>query len=279
MNHLHTQTDTKKFSIIHVPLMSFFSEALYRDVGLHWKGTGFAYLLLLLAVCWITPMVGIHVAFSDFAANDAPPVIEQVPRITITDGEVSIDEPQPYYIKEPESGSVLAIIDTTGTVVSLQDANTVCVLTKTRLIARKSEFETRTFDLSQVENFVLDSNRIMGWLDTTRRLLVVIMYPFALFGSYVYRIIQALIYALVGLLFAKWCNTALSYQALIRLAVVAVTPAIIISTVLSAAHVRLPYAGLFYLAVALGYLFYGVRACSYTPVTPQDIHFPHQTEF
>jgi hypothetical protein len=31
----------KKFSIIHLPLMSFFSEALYRDVGLHWKGTGF----------------------------------------------------------------------------------------------------------------------------------------------------------------------------------------------------------------------------------------------
>jgi hypothetical protein len=157
--------------------------------------------------------------------------------------------------------------------------NTVCVLTRTKLIGRKSEFETRTFDLSQVEDFVLDSDRMTGWLETVRKLLVAVVYPFALFGSYVYRIIQALIYAVVGLLFAKLCNTSLSYSALLRLAVVAVTPAIIISTVLGAAQVRLPYLWLFYLAVTLGYLFYGVKACSYTPVTPPDIRFPQQTEF
>jgi hypothetical protein len=268
----------KKFSIIHVPAMSFFSEALYRDVGLHWKGTGFAYLLLLLAVCWIPAMIQIHTGFSQFITNDAPPVINQVPQITITNGEVSIEEPQPYYIKAPDSNQVLAIIDTTGTITSLEDESTMCLVTKTEVITRKSDVQTQTFDLSEVEDFVLDSNLIMGWLRTAGKFAVVIIYPFALFGSYAYRIIQALIYAAIGLLFAKWCNTTLSYTALLRLAVVAVTPCIIISTVLGIADVNLPwYASLFYLVVALGYLFFGVKACSQQPVTQQDMQFPQPT--
>ena len=266
----------KKFSIIHLPVLSFFSQALYRDVGLHWKGTGFAYLLLLLAVCWIPVMIEAHIGFSNFVTTEAPAVVEQVPQITITDGEVSIEEPQPYYIKAPGSLEVLAIIDTTGTITSLQDPNTMCLLTKTEVITRKSELQTQTFDLSNVEHFVLDSDRIMRWLHTIKKFLIIIIYPFALFGSYLYRIVQALIYAAIGLLFAKWCKIVLPYLALLRLAIVAVTPCIIVSTVFSVAVVYLPYGWLFYLLVALGYLFYAVNACSQTPPAQQDTQFPQE---
>jgi hypothetical protein len=41
---------TKKYSIFHIPVFSFFSRELYRDVGMHWKGVNFLYLLLLLAI-------------------------------------------------------------------------------------------------------------------------------------------------------------------------------------------------------------------------------------
>jgi hypothetical protein len=278
MNQLEVKKAAmKKFSIIHVPAMSFFSGALYRDVGLHWKGTGLAYLLLLLAVCWIPAMIQIHTGFSNFITNDAPLVVNQVPQITITNGEVSIEEPQPYYIKAPDSNEVLAIIDTTGTITSLEDESTLCLVTRTEIITRKSDVQTQTFDLSEVENFVLDGDRITGWLRTAGKFAVVVMYPFALFASYAYRIIQALIYAAIGLLFAKWCNTTLSYTALLRLAVVAVTPAIIINTVLGVTGVRLPYAWLLYLLVALAYLFFGVKASSQAPETQQDMQFPQPT--
>ena len=266
----------KKFSIIHVPVLSFFSKALYADVGLSWKGTGFAYLALLLAACWIPKIVKIHWAASDFINNEAPAVVEQVPEITITNGEVSIEEPQPYYIREPEHDSVLAIIDTTGTIQSLEDANTICLLTRTHLIWRQSNVETRTFDLSKVENFVVDGNRIMGWLHTARHVIVPIVYPFAFLGSYVYRIVQALIYAAIGLLFASLCKVALPYPTLLRLAVVAVTPCIIVGTVLGLAGVHLPYAGLIYLLIALGYLFFGVKAVSETTTIQKEDEFPQQ---
>jgi len=254
----------KQFSIIHIPVLSFFSKDLYIDVGLYWKGVNFSYLLLLLAICWIPTMIKIHIGFSDFVNNDAPTVVEQVPEITIVDGEASIAEPQPYYIKDPEYSDVLAIIDTTGTIKSLEDPNTICLLTKTNIMWRQGEFETRTIDLSEVKNFVLNSDRIMGWLHTIRKFLVIMIYPFVLLGSYVYRIIQALIYAAIGLLFASWCKVTFPYAALLRLAVVAVTPSVIVNTSLGLAGIDLPYAGLLYLAVTLGYLFFGVKAISQT---------------
>lgn len=252
----------KKFSIIHIPLFSFFSSELYRDVGLRWKGVNFSYLLLFLAICWIPAMIKIHAGFTGFVDNDAPTFLEQLPEITITDGEVSISEAEPYYIKAPKCGKVLAVIDTTGTIETLEDANAPCLLTKTKIMWKKSEVETQTFDLSKIEHFVLNSERVMGWLRTANKFLVVTIYPAALLGSYVFRIVQALIYGVVGLLFALWCKAKLSYGALVRLSVAAMTPCMLGKTILGMADIRLPYAGLISLAITLAYLLFGVNANS-----------------
>jgi len=222
--------------------MSFFSKELYQDVGLYWKGVNFGYLLLLLAVCWIPAIIKIRTVYSGF-----------------TDGQVSITESQPYYISNPENDDVLAIIDTTGTIISLEDSDAFCLLTKNSLITRKNKFETQTYDLSQVEYFVLDGDRIMSWLQTSKKFLVIAIYPFALLGSYIYRIV----YAAIGLLFASFCKVVLSYNTLLRLATVAVTPCIIAGTVFDLAGVSLPAP--LYLLAALGYLFFGVKAVSQIP--------------
>ena len=131
-------------------------------------------------------------------------------------------------------------------------------------------------DLSQVKNFVLDSDRIMGWLDTAGKFLVIAIYPFALLGSYVYRIVQVLIYAAIGLLFASRCRVMLSYAALLRLAVVAVTPCVLLKTMLGLAGVNLPYAWLIYLLIALTYLFFAVKAVSEPLLVDQEDEFPEQ---
>ena len=248
----------RRYSILHVPALSFFSKNLYIDVGLNWKGVNFFYLLLLLAFCWIPTMIEIHRGIGDFVNNDAPAIVNQVPEITITDGQVSIEETQPYYIKDPDSGEPLAIIDTTGQIESLKDTGAFCLLTSNKLMIKQSEFEIRTYDLSEIEAFAVDSERITGWLHIGRKFLAVAIYPLAVLGSYAYRIVQALIYAVIGLLFAYLCKRTLSYAALIRLAVVAVTPCIIVGTILSLADTSIP--AYLYLVAALVYLFFGVRS-------------------
>jgi hypothetical protein len=262
----------KKFSIIHLPLLSFFSRELYRDVGLNWKGVGFGYLFLLLAICTVPRMFKIQKGLSNFIDEQSPPFINQVPKITVEKGEVHIDQPQPYYIKAPDSNEVIAIIDTTGQVQSLDNTDAFVLLTKTKLISRQNKSESRTYDLANVQHFVLDQDKIMGWLNTIKRILVPFLYPFVLLGSFVFRIIQSLIYAAIGLLFAEWCKTKLSYPALLRLAVTAVTPCIIVRTVLECASVKIPVAGLWFFLAAMGFLFYGVKACSQIeePTTIED---------
>ena len=262
----------KKFSIIHIPLLSFFSRELYQDVGLNWKGVGFGYLFLLLAICTVPRMFKIQKGLSNFIDEQSPPFINQVPKITIEKGEVHIDQPQPYYIKAPDSNDVLAIIDTTGQVQSLDNTDAFVLLTKTKLISRQSKSEFRTYDLANVQHFVLDVVKIMGWLNTAKKILVPFLYPFVLLGSFIFRIIQSLIYAAIGLLFAEWCKTKLSYPALLRLAVTAVTPCIIVRTVLEYASVKLPLASLWFFLTAMGLLFYGIKACSQIeePATIED---------
>ena len=258
----------RRYSIFHVPVLSFFSKKLYIDVARNWKGINFSYLLLLLAICWIPTMIQMHVGLADFVNNEAPALVNQVPEITITDGRVSIEETQPYYIKDPDSDEPLAIIDTTGQVESLEDSDAVCLLTKTKIMWKKNEFETQTVDLSKVKHFILNSERITGWLHIGRKFLVVVIYPFALLGSYAYRIVQALIYAAIGLLFASLCKTALSYAALIRLAVVAVTPCIIVSTIRGLTDTSIP--AFLYLVAALVYLFFAVKSISGIPEVHED---------
>lgn len=275
---MEVQKIMKKFSIIHIPVLSFFSRDLYRDVGLSWKGICFGYLFLLLAVCWIPMMVRIHLGFSGFVENDAPPVIEQIPQITITDGEISIEEPQPYYIRTPDSNEIIGVIDTTGSIESPEDANAFFLLTENSIITRQSDFETRKFDLSQVKSFTISGEGVMKFLDITKNFLAIILYPIALLSSYVYRIIQALIFAAVGLLFTSICKVSLQYGALLRLAVVAMTPCMIVKTVFGMVGVYFPCIGLLYIVITLAYLYFGVYACSQTPTTIQELKVPDQTQ-
>ncbi len=258
----------RRYSIFHVPALSFFSKELYIDVGQNWKGVNFLYLLLLLAVCLIPRTINLHRGISNFVNNEAPAIVNQVPEITITDGQVSINETQPYYIKDPDSDELLAIIDTTGQIESIEETDAFCLLTGNKVIIKKSKFENRTYDLSNVKAFALDSEQITGWLHIGRKFLAVVIYPFALLGSYVYRIVQVLIYAAIGLLFASFCKTTLSYAALTRLAVVAVSPCIIVGTILGLADTSIPY--FLYLVAALVYLFFAVKSISGIPEVHDD---------
>ena len=266
----------KKFSIIHIPVLSFFSKELYRDVGQNWKGVNFLYLLLLLAVCLIPTMINLHRGISNFVNNEAPAIVNQVPEITITDGQVSIKETQPYYIKDPDSNEPLAIIDTTGQIESLEDTDAFCLLTGNKVIIKQSEFENTTYDLSNVKAFVVGSERITGWLQIGRKFLAIVIYPFALLGSYLFRIVQALIYAAVGLLFALWCKVTLSYATLLRLAVVAMTPCLLAKTIFGIADIHLSYATLISLVITLAYLFFAVKANSEIILIQEEAEDPEE---
>jgi hypothetical protein len=250
----------KKYSLLHPPILSFFSKDLYRDVGQNWKGIAALYLVLLLAFCWIFETWAVNEKVSQFITNKVPLFIEQIPQITIQDGNVSINEPEPYFLYDPETSEVIAIIDTTGQYNSLDNTKAYLLLTNNKLIGRESETETRIYDLSQIDEFFLDQDSINNFFDIFKTYFPFVFYVFAVIFSFVFRLVLVLIYGAIGFLFCKIANVKLTYQTLIRLAVIASTPVIILDTVLEVSNINIPFFWLISFAIAMCYLYFGVRS-------------------
>jgi uncharacterized protein DUF1189 len=249
-----------KYSVFQIPLLSFFSTDVYRDVAFNKKGTGFGYLFLLLAVCWLILVLSVSYKVGTYIDKYSPGFLNQFPEITIIDGQASIRESQPYYISDPETGESFAVIDTTGSITSLDQTEARMLMTRTSLMFERNKFETRTFEFRELEDMLVDRELISNWIEVFKSYFSVFVYPFALVGSFLYRVIQVMIYAVIGLLFASICKTELEFTQLLRLTVVALTPSIIINTLLWSTATHLPLSGLMFFALTMVYLYLGIKA-------------------
>jgi hypothetical protein len=199
--------------------------------------------------------------------KDAATVVKQIPAITISNGEVSTKVETPYAIPMPKDASTkegepknLAVIDLTGKYKSLDDADAAMLITKKAVTVRQSRNEMRTYDLSQVKSFSLDSNRVKGWLETAEYAMAPILYLFMVLFLFIYRAVQGLIYAAIGLVFVNVKKARLQYQDLMRLAAVAITPVVVANEVVDLFRVHPPYWSGICFIIAMGYLFFAVSA-------------------
>lgn len=265
----------KRYSILHPFFLSVFSKSLYRDVGQNWKGICFTYLLLVLLVTWLPTMVKDYIS----AARREPAVknfVNQFPRITISNGEVSCDAPMPYIIKDSETNKPAIIIDTTGQTTNLDNTPAEFLLTKNAIIykddnALTGATRTESIDLSMVKSLYLDRDRVAGFV----RLFKYGIFPLMYLISLVYRLVQVLIYGAIGLLFARMLQVDLSYKTLVRLSVIAITPALLLATVVD--FFNLPMGlylcggGLVFFLISMGYLYFAVKANAPEPSEPPPL--------
>jgi hypothetical protein len=259
----------KLFSMLHSLYLSFFSPDLYRDVRTNWKGTGFLYLLLLLSLTWLPVMTKVHWVLSDAVRQDAPKYIAQVPKLAIQHGEVSIDRPVPFAIVVPDSGTPLLVIDTSGSITSFEQTPALALLTRNKFMYRKTDGnETRIYDLSKIDDFTLDRDRVNGWVQAFRKYFATLAYPVVLVSSFTYRVLQMLLYAAIGMLFVKMLKAPLDYLTLLRLASVSITPVIVLSTLQVLTGIHIPAFWLICFVIAMGYLFFAIKS-NIEPVPPE----------
>jgi len=260
------RTNRRRYTIIHPLFMSFYSKNLYRDVAQNWKNYAFLYLLFLLALCSVVKTVKIHYSLSDFLTEHAPAFISQFPAVTFSNGKASTDQHEPYFIKDPKSGEDIIIIDTTGQINSLNDTRAVMLLTETKLIIKKSDRETQVFALSEVEDFRFDQDVVYGWLRIAQKWLAVVFFPFLVLGSFVYRLVQVLIYGIIGILFASILKTDIEFQSMISITIMAITPVVILDTFMGPPGISTLFWRFLCFLIAMGFLFFGIKANS----TPHD---------
>ncbi len=254
-----------RHSILQAPALAFYSADFYREAAGHWRGTSFAYLLLLLAVCWLPTGLQLQSGWAKFVDVQSPRFVDQIPPISIKDGVVSVDARQPVYITDPDTKKVVAIIDTTGQVTSLDGTGAMVFIGKDQAMMKKGPEETRIYSLSRVDEFHLDRGVVRLWLDRTRYVAGPFIYLIILAGSYVYRVVEVLVLASIGAVFSRDATPRPGFGALLGLSVLAVTPPIIVGTVLELSKVSLPKTWLVFLIVSVGYLFYGIAALRSAP--------------
>lgn len=257
----------KSFSIFHAPYMSFYSSDFYRDVYLRWTGTGFGYLLLLLLSCWTPVMLSFHYRLSDFIDTTMPGIVAQVPVIQITDGKASTPEAHLYNIKDPATGELIGIVDTTGGTSSLTEANVKVLVTETNLLIleqngliQEDDAKSRAYSFADIKDLTVTRDVMNSWLEVIRKVTIPVIYPFCIIGIYLYRILQVLLYAAVGLYFAFTMKAKGNYAAYIRVAVMAVTPCVILSAVLNVLQISFAFRGQVFLVMALGYIFFATKS-------------------
>ncbi len=249
----------KKYRMVQLPVMAFFSRRLYRDIGRNWNGANFTYLFLLLAVCCVPFALNKRNALiQSLAANEAS-LINQIPDIHITDGEAHVKARMPYYIKNRD-GEPIAIIDTTGSMNYIEHPSVQLMLTESKLIIRGGRHLFNTFDLSAVEDFSMDKHIANDWLSWIKNTTGPLSYAIFLMLSYIFAVTAMLFAAVVGLILSSLLHhSTLGFQSTMRLAVTASTPAILGLTVSTLLGLPIPPA--VFPLVALIYLLLGIRSC------------------
>ena len=217
-----------------------------------------SYLFLLLAICWIPPTLSLRKDIIQSLNSNEVQLLNQLPDIRIKDGLVSIDQKDPYFIKQ--NGKTVAIIDTTGSMNYIDDSNVMALLTESELIVRRGKNQFNTLSLSKVADFHINKHIVNRWIHTTKNSLAPLSYGIFLLLSYVFTVLFMLLVAVVGLILSFVIHSSIKFAGILRIAAAAATPAIILIALSITMGQRVP--GLVYFVVTMIYLLVGLISCS-----------------
>ncbi len=242
---------------------AFYSRELYRGAAREGRGSGLAYLALIVLFTWLPQLAAIHLEVAGFLAGRGEAVAEQFPALTLSNGRVSAEaldeEAMPVKIYDPADGRLLALIDTSGKTGTLAGTEAYLLITGRRMFLRLDEGEEQVVDLSRMEDTRVDSTMLKEWIRVIRRWFFAFLLIPGLLFHFALRLLQAALVAVLSILPARLFETGLDFEALMRLAAAALTPAILLDMLRSMLDLHPPFWFWIMLAIALGYMLLALR--------------------
>jgi hypothetical protein len=243
--------------------LAFFSRQLYLDVAKRWRGWGVLYMVLLIAIATLPLTVRFIIHFNKAFDEQVIASINELPPLYVQNGQIVIDKPMPYLVKNNQ-GDIVAIIDTTGKIKKMNHTypKLVVLITKKDVYFRpplvdlfvaipgnmgKSDEEdsngifSRSLSKDMNEVFVgkewVASSGILKlkWIANLLAYPLMLGYIFGLF------VVPAFFFAFIGqLLSIIVFKFKLSFKDTSRLFLVAATPDIVVFFVQRIANITLP---------------------------------------
>lgn len=255
---------------------SFFNNRLYVDVGKRWKGYGILYFLLLLAVTTLPFALRVSLESDKFFKEDVIQPLQQLPPLYIQNGNVSLDKPMPYFIRN-KAGQVVVIIDTTGTITGMDGTypQLSTLITRDRIFYRMpaphfffSDSASKNMNPTYVYAFKDDKNEIFNpaeWAESSgvqRLKLVIALLVYPIITMVFFSLFLPLFMAvgLMGQFIAKlFFKTSLSYKQSLRLLLVSSTPCMaVLWLILAAGWMKYTGMGLLLMILLSVYFSYAI---------------------
>ena len=170
-----------------------------------------------------------------------------LPEIVIEKGIASVNAPQPW---RTEKEGFVVIMDTTGAVRDLDDSYAQGLLfTRDKLILKRGAYETRRYDLSKIDSFRLNSGSIRRFRQVGQwlfpPLLAVILFLYFWLGKFS----QIIFFSLISLLANWFSKRNFSYTTLLTLGIYAITPPLLLVTLVTLLGIEIRFFEMIYLAI------------------------------
>lgn len=256
----------QQYNIFQAIPMSFYSKNLYKDVAQNWGIKSFFYLLFILALSWIVATYTMQRDINRAVSNKTEQFFSQFPVITVKDGKISTPENRPYTIISPETKEKIIVIDTSGQTKSV-DSKANILVTENQIIITNDEKansteapHTEIYHVPSSFNTTINPDNFKTFFDNLANFIWVFYFVGFVIVSFIYRIFQALLYSLFGKIFSLMVGVPIKYSQILQIALVSITPVIVLSTIFYHFNIHFPLQLLFYVVLAMFYLCYGILA-------------------
>lgn len=263
--------------------LSFYSRDAYIRAAREWRGIGFGYLFVLVLISTVCIGIWVHAWANAIILQVEKVILPQMPTITLKDGRMTIDKELPY-------------------VIMIQDRPAIRFDKTSQAPAEAAEFAPIVFGETDCAHFVRDQGRVKKWI--YEKIWTLVLDPLGVakhikflktwLGLIVAGVLlpihfawvasQVLVLGFIGRVFTATMSFYLSYSKLVRVSVVAVTPGVVLGTLLIVSNQFFQlWLGIYGILAAV-YLFYGVYSNKHADDhifagMPLDDGYPETTEF
>src|SRR3990167_5554496 len=249
-----------QYNILQAIYMSFYSKKLYRDVAMNWGGKAVFYLFVVLMLSWIMATFNVQRIINRGYDTKSDIFISQVPVVTIKDGKISTPERRPYVITDPDGKETIAIIDTTGKYTDINKTNTSLLITETEVITKPKKNEIKIYQIPSQFNQTIDPKVINGYIKNYIGFAWIFLYIIFVLASFVYRLIQAIFYSIIGKIVSLIFGSAVTFGQITQITMMALTPPIIVATLIDIFKLEYAHINLLCFVLAMVYMCFGILA-------------------
>lgn len=236
----------------------------YKSIKNNRFSKSFVYLLLLFLIIYFINGTRTYIATRIGVEELVAGMSTNIPEFRLENGEFSFEGEMPYYISS--STDEAFVIDTTGQVSEsiLKDVSSGMLITRNMIYVKRNAIETREFSLTEFKGVTLTKSDVLEFLPKLSW-IVLIFIAFGFIFALGWKLLNAVILALLGLVASAAMGARLKFNNLLNISIYALTLPMLIQLAVNLYGYPLPRFGFIYWGISVLYVTMAVKSCKDEP--------------